>query len=396
MRKDQQMAEKSYINVGMIGHKFMGRLHNHAYTNVEAAFDIKSRPVKKVLCGIGDDVPQTAKRWGWEEWTSDWEEVVARDDIDLIDIVAPSKIHKDIAIAAAKAGKHVFCEKPLAMNLQDAKEMVRAVQRAGVVNTIGFNYRKAPAIAFTKKLISDGRIGRIFHFRGLYSQDWLVDPKFPLAWRLRKSEAGAGSSWDLGAHVVDLARFLVGEVDEVVGSQATFIQERPIVKIEDGLTAIAGEETGEVDVDDATSFLAKFTNGAMGLFEMTRYGTGHKNENRIEIYGSSGAIIWPGFEQQNQLLFYDRNDPDGEQGFRKIQIGEGTHPYSSGWWPVGHNIGFGETFVHEVYEMLTAIDQQRAASPSFLDGYRCQVILAAVDQSIADRRWVKVSSVGDL
>ena len=390
------MAEKKKINVGMIGHKFMGRLHNHAYTNVEAAFDIQSRPVKKVLCGIGDDVPETAKRWGWEEWSNDWEAVVARDDIDLIDIVAPSKLHKEIAIAAAEAGKHVFCEKPLAMNLQDAKEMVHAVQKASVVNTIGFNYRKTPAISLAKKLIDDGRLGRIFHFRGLYSQDWLVDPEFPLAWRLRESEAGAGSSWDLGAHVVDLARFLVGEIDEVIGSQMTFIKERPVAKIEDGLTAIAGDEMGIVDVDDATSFLAKFEAGAMGLFEMTRYGTGHKNENRIEIYGSKGGIIWPGFENQNQLYFYDAEDPDGERGFRRIQIGEGSHPYSSGWWPVGHNIGFGETFVHEVYDLLTAIDHKAEVSPSFVDGYKCQEILAAVDQSIAARSWVKVSEVGNL
>lgn len=387
------MAPKESLNIGMIGHKFMGRLHNHAYTNVASAFDIPKKPVKKVICGIGDDVPETAKRWGWEEWTNDWRSVVKRDDIDVIDIVAPTILHKDISIAAARAGKHVFCEKPLAMTLKDAREMVAIAKETGVVNTIGFNYRKAPAIALARQLIKEGRLGEIYHFRGMYSQDWLVDPDFPLAWRLRKNAAGAGSSWDLGAHVVDLARFLVGELDEVIGFQTTFIKERPIAVVEDGLTAIAGKKMGEVDVDDATSFLGRFENGAMGVFEVTRYGTGHRNQNRIEVYGSEGGLIWPGFEEQNQLYFYDRNDPAGEQGFRRIQIGEGIHPYGSGWWPVGHNIGFGETFVHEVYDFLTAIAEGGDVSPSFYDGLKCQEILIAVDQSIAERAWVKI---GDL
>jgi predicted dehydrogenase len=387
------MTKKETINIGLIGHKFMGRLHTHAYTNVRAAFDLELAPVKKVLCGIGDDLEQTAKKWGWEEWTDDWHSVVDREDIDVIDIAAPSILHKEIAIAAAKKGKHVFCEKPMALNLDDAREMIREINTSGVKNTIGFNYRKAPAIALAKQLIDEGKIGKIYHFRGMYSQDWLVDPTFPLAWRLRKAAAGAGSSWDLGAHVVDLARYLVGEIDEVVGSQATFIEKRPIAVVEDGLSAIAGKEMGVVDVDDATSFLARFKNGAMGLFEVTRFGTGHKNENRIEIYGSEGGLIWPGFEKQSELYYFSRSDPDYAQGYRTIQIGEGIHPYGSGWWPVGHTIGFGATFVHEIYDFLTAIIKNEKASPSFEDGMKCQEILAAVDKSIADRSWTKVDSM---
>lgn len=387
------MKKKEELNVGLIGHKFMGRLHTHAYTNVAAAFDMEQRPVKKVLCGLGADLPDTAKRWGWQEWTEDWKSVVTRDDIDVIDIAAPSILHREIALAAAKAGKHIFCEKPLAMTLKDAQEMVAAVTEAGVVNTIGFNYRKAPAIALAKEMIEQGRIGKIFHFRGVYSQDWLVDPSFPLAWRLRKDAAGAGSSWDLGAHVVDLARYLVGELEEVIGQQTTFIKKRPVAIREDGLAAVAGDDMGTVDVDDATSFLGRFQNGAMGLFEVTRFGTGHRNENRIEVYGSEGALIWPGFEKQNELCFYSRSDPAGVQGFRTIQLGEGDHPYGNGWWPVGHPIGFGETFVHEVRDFFHAISEGRQASPSFEDGLKAQEVLVAVDQSIERRTWVKTGTV---
>ena len=386
------MTEKETLNIGLIGHKFMGRLHTHAYTNVSAAFDLKQQPVKKVLCGLGEDLPATAQKWGWQEWSDDWESVIVRPDIDVIDIAAPSIMHKKIAIAAAKAGKHIFCEKPLAMNMEDAQAMVDAVAEAGVVNTVGFNYRKAPAIALAKRLIVEGKIGRIFHFRGIYSQDWLVDPAFPLAWRLRKDAAGGGSSWDLGAHVVDLARYLVGELDEVVGFQSTFIKERPVAVVEDGLAAVAGKEMGEVDVDDATSFLGRFVEGAMGVFEVTRYGTGHRNQNRIEVYGSEGAVIWPGFEKQNELYYYSRSDPDYAQGYRTIQLGEGVHPYGTGWWPVGHTIGFSETFVHEMLDFLTAISEGKAANPSFEDGLKCQQILTAVDRSINERTWIKVAS----
>ncbi|MFB0546438.1 MAG: Gfo/Idh/MocA family protein [Anaerolineae bacterium] len=387
------MPEKQSVNVALIGHRFMGKAHTHAYTDVTIFFDPKLRPVKRVICARSDDLPEVAERWGWQEWEHDWRKVITRPDIDLVDICAPSILHKDITLEAAAAGKHVFCEKPLAMNLEHAREMLEAVERAGVAHTIGFNYRKVPAIALAKRLIEEGSLGRIHHFRGIYSQDWLVDPDFPLAWRLRKKDAGAGASWDLGAHVVDLARYLVGEVAEVVGTQTTFVKERPVAAFEEGLRAVAGDEMGEVDVDDATSFLAHFENGAVGLFEATRYGTGHRNQNRIEVYGSEGGLIWNGMEKMNELEFYSRRDPDYAQGYRTIQVGEGVHPYMSGWFPAGHIIGFGDTFVHEVLDLLTAIAEGQPASPSFHDGVQCQAILAAVDKSIAERRWVSISEL---
>jgi predicted dehydrogenase len=384
-------ASKS-INIGLIGHRFMGKAHTHGYTDVTVFFDPKLRPVKRVLCATSEDVAEVAEKWGWQEWEHDWRNVVARPDIDIVDICAPSKIHKEIALAAAEAGKHVLCEKPLAMNVEDAREMVVAVERAGVKHSIGFNYRKVPALALSKRLIEQGQIGKIHHFRGIYSQDWLVDPSFPLAWRLRKKDAGAGSSWDLGAHVVDLARFLVGEVSEVVGMQTTFIKERPVAAFEEGLKAVAGETMGQVDVDDATSFLARFENGAMGLFELTRYGTGHRNQNRIEIYGSQGGLVFD-MERMNELLFYSRKDAADAQGYRLIQVGEETHPYTSAWWPAGHIIGFGDTFVHEVFDFLEAIADNKPASPSFQDGLAGQEILVAVDRSIAERRWVSMDEL---
>jgi len=241
-----------------------------------------------------------------------------------------------------------------------------------------------------QQMIDQGILGDIYHFRGIYSQDWLVDPEFPLAWRLRKKDAGAGASWDLGAHVVDLARYLVGEIDEVIGQQATFIKERPIAKFEDGLMAIAGKRRGVVDVDDATNFIARFKNGALGVFDVTRFGTGHRNLNQIEIYGSKGGFIWRGFENMNNLEYYSTTDPAGRQGFRTIQVGEDVHPFVGSWFPAGHIIGFGETFVHEVYDFVTAVTESRQAKPSFEEGVKCQEILAAVDQSISTRSWTKV------
>ena len=381
-----------FLNVALIGHKFMGKAHTHAYTDLPIFFNSNIRPVKKMICGVGDDLPQIAQQWGWEEWTDDWHVIIQREDIHIVDIAAPSSLHKEIAIAAAQAGKHIFCEKPLAMTLEDANEMLMAVEKYNVKHMIGFNYRKVPAVAYAKQLIDRGDIGEIHHFRGIYSQDWLVDPNFPLAWRLRKKDAGAGASWDLGAHVVDLAHYLVGDLDSVIGMQTTFIQERPIAKFEDGLIAEAGNDLGRVDVDDATSFLGRFTNGAMGLFEVTRFGTGHRNLNQIEIYGSQGGIIWRGFENMNQLEYFSKKDPEGMQGYRTIQIGEGIHPYTANWFPAGHIIGFGDTFVHQVYDFLEAIDQNKECNPSFYDGLKCQNVLVAVDQSIQERKWINLSA----
>jgi predicted dehydrogenase len=386
------MAQKDRLNIALIGHKFMGKAHTHAYTDVTIFFDPALRPAKRLICAKGDDLEEVAERWGWQECSNDWHDAINHPDIDAIDICAPSRLHKEIAIAAARAGKHVFCEKPLAMTLEDAREMLAVVEATGVTHMIGFNYRKVPALAFARQLIERGLIGQIYHFRGIYSQDWLTNPDFPLAWRLRKQDAGAGASWDLGAHVVDQARFLVGEITEVVGHQTTFIKERPVAKFEDGLVAVAGEQRGEVDVDDSTAFLARFENGAQGVIEVTRNGTGHRNQNRIEVNGSEGAVIFD-MERMNELEFYSRKDPDFAQGFRTIRVGEGVHPYVGNWWPAGHIIGFGDTFVHEALDFVNAIAAGTAASPSFCDGVKCQEILVAVDRSIAERRWVKLAEL---
>jgi len=378
------------IRVGLIGHKFMGRAHTHAYTDLPIFFDTDIEIVKKVICSNEESVIDIAKRWNWQKHSLDWREVVQDPEVDLVDIAAPSAIHAQIAIAAAEAGKHIFCEKPLALNLKDAKAMVNAVEKAGVVNMIGFNYRRVPAIALAKKLIADGEIGEIYHFRGIYQQGWLVDPNFPLTWRLRKEKAGYGSLGDLGVHVIDLARYLVGEIEEVLCTERTFIKERPKPIVEDGLVAIAGKEQGKVDVDDAAAFLAHFKNmETIGYLEMTRYGTGHRNQNRIEINGSKGAIIFD-MEKMNELEFYRVDDPSHIQGYRRIQVGEGVHPYMANWFPAGHLIGYGDTFVNQAYDLITAIKESKKITPDFNDGLICQQILEAADKSVRTKKWEKV------
>lgn len=384
------MAGVRDIRIGQIGHKFIGKAHAYAYSNVGFFFDLPVRPVRQTLCGIGDDLDATAKRWGFSASTQDWHDLVNDPEIDVIDICAPSSIHREIAIEAARQGKHIFCEKPLAMNLEDAREMLAAVRKAKVKHTIGFNYRKVPAIGLAKQLIEEGEIGRIFHFRGIYSQDWLVNENFPRAWRLRRDAAGGGSSWDLGAHVVDLARYLIGEIDEVVVNQETFVKNRPVAVSEDGLVAVAGSTLGAVDVDDATTVLTRFANGSMGIIEATRYGTGHRNQNFIEVSGSKGAIVWRGFEKMSDLEFYSVSDPSGAQGFRSIHVGEGQHPYVGAYWPSGHVIGFGDTFTHEVLDFLNSISSNKESDPTFVDGLRCQEVLTAFDESAATHAWAKV------
>ena len=330
----------------------------------------------------------------WEGYETSWENLVKRDDIDVIDITAPSNFHKEIAIAAAEAGKHVFCEKPLALNLKDAREMLEVVKKANVKHQIGFNYRFAPAVQLAKKLIDEGKIGKIYHYRAHYLQDFIIDPGFPLVWRLDKDVAGSGSHGDLGAHFVDLARFLVGEFDEVIGMSETFIKERPIVERMTGLTATAqeGAEMGKVTVDDATIFMARFKNGALGSFEATRFAAGHKNDMFFEINGSKGSIRFS-VERMNELEYYSVEDEEGLQGFRLIQVTEDIHPYADAWWPVGHVIGYEHTFVHEMYEFIEAIAKDKPTNPDFNDGVKCSQILEAVDVSIENRQWIEVDSL---
>jgi predicted dehydrogenase len=371
----------------------MGRAHTHAYTDVPIFFNPDIKIVKKTICANEESVKDIYADWGFQGYALDWRELIDDDKIDIVDIAAPSLLHADIAIAAAKAGKHVFCEKPLALTLEDAKRMTEAAAKADVVNMIGFNYRRVPALALAKQLIDEGRIGEVYHFRGIYEQSWLIDPGFPLAWRLVKSQAGYGTHGDMGAHVIDIARFLVGEIDSVLCRQKTFIKERPLPLKSDGLVAIAGDEMGKVDVDDASAMMLSFAGkDTMGYIEVTRYGTGHRNKNCIEINGSKGAIIFD-MEKMNELQFYSVDDDVHVRGFRRIQVGEGAHPYMANWWPAGHIIGYGDTFVNQTFDFITAIAKGDKVKPDFEDGYMCQCVLEAAQVSSVDNQWVSVRDI---
>ncbi|MCL2709171.1 MAG: Gfo/Idh/MocA family oxidoreductase [Defluviitaleaceae bacterium] len=382
------------INVGLVGYKFMGKAHSNAYRKIGMFFDASADVVMKALCGREEEwLKESAAKFGWESYETDWKKLIARKDIDAIDITSPSNTHKDVAIEAAKAGKHVFCEKPLALNVSDAREMLKAANDNKVKHQIGFNYRFAPAVLLAKQLIETGKIGQVFHFRGDYLQDYIIDPEFPKVWRLDKTVAGSGSHGDLGAHVIDLARFLVGEFKTVNGCSKTFIKERPAVEKMQGLSAEANmDNMAEVDVDDATMFMAEFECGALGLFEATRFAAGHKNALTFEINGSKGSIIFE-LERLNELKYFSRDDEEGLQGFRTIGVTEGSHPYMTHWWPAAHIIGYEHTFVHQLYEFVECIANDKAARPDFGDGVKCSQVLDAVDLSIESKSWVNVSDV---
>ena len=383
---------KRQLRVGLIGYMFMGAAHSNAYRQVGHFFDLPVEVVMQGLCGLGEaQLKAAGQKLGWcDYYETDYRKFVTRADLDLIDIAVSNNMHAEMAIAAAKAGKHVYCEKPLAMNVAEARRMVKAVEKAGVKHAISFNYRGAPAVALAKQIIDEGRIGRIFHWRGQYLQDWIVDPKFPLVWRLQKEVAGSGAHGDLIAHLVDTAHFLVGDITEVVGDMKTFIKQRPRMKATaGGLAARAAAGKGKVTVDDASVFLARFANGAIGTFEATRFASGHKNDNFFEINGSKGSLRFC-FERMNELEFYDRSDPPHLQGFRTIQATDPKHPYVHAWWPPGHIIGYEHTFIHTVYNLVTAIARNKLPSPSFYDGLKCQAVLEAAAKSVTSGKWEKV------
>jgi predicted dehydrogenase len=383
------------INVGMVGYKFMGKAHSHAYRDLPMFFPKALTPVMKRVCGRDKaGVEQAAKQFGWESYVTDWRELVAAPDIDLIDINAPSDAHKEIALAAAKAGKHIFCEKPLALSLADAREMLQAAEQAGITHMVGFNYRFAPAVQLAKKLVEEGRLGKIHHFRAWFLQDWIVDPDFPLVWRLQKDIAGSGSHGDLGAHLIDLAHYLIGDMDEVIGMSETFVKDRPLPTTMTGLSAKGSKDAprGPVTVDDATLFLTRFANGALGSFEATRFAPGHRCTNSFEINGSKGSVKFD-FERMNELQVYFTNDAADVQGFRRVLATDPAHAYSEAWWPPGHTIGYEHTFIHETLELMNALSEGRQPVPNFVDGVKCQAVLEAVDVSIEQRRWVRISEM---
>ncbi|PFI60735.1 dehydrogenase [Priestia megaterium] len=378
----------------MIGYKFMGKAHSHAYRDVSFYFNTNVEPVLQAICGRNEEgVKESAAKMGWLGYETDWRTLIKRDDIDLIDIVTPNNSHAEIAIAAAEAGKHIYCEKPLAMTLEQSKRMLEAVEKNGVIHMINHNYRFAPAVQHAKKLIESGRLGKIFHIRATYLQDWIMDPQFPLVWRLSKDVCGSGAHGDLAAHIVDLARFLVGEFKEVNGIMETFIKERPIVEASSGLSGKAtSHKVGRVDVDDASVFIARFENGAIGTFEATRFAGGNRNGNRFEINGEKGSIRWDA-ENMNNLQLYFHDDEPGLQGFRTINCTEEMHSYADAYWPAAHIIGYEHTFINLMVELLNGVDKGYSPSPNFIDGVRNQAVLEAVEQSSYTKQWISISDL---
>lgn len=369
------------MNVAIIGTKFMGKAHSNAWLNTPHFFDMGIRPVLKVVVGTDPAGTQAlAENWGWQEWSTDWREVVARPDIDIVDIATPTYLHHDMAVAAAEHGKHIFLEKPFAVSLEQARAMLAAAEKAGVVTYVNHNYRRVPAVRLVKKLIDDGFVGRLFHWRSTYLQDWIVDPSFPLTWHLRRETAGYGAHGDLGSHSVDLARYLIGDVAAVTGMTANFITERPLPGAGAAtFSAGSGEstESGPVTVDDASFFIAEFDNGVLGSFEVSRFAPGRKNYNYFEIYGSEGSIVFNG-ERMNELQVFSRNDPAYAQGFRTILATEaGQHDYIANWWPPGHLIGYEHEFHHGVVDFMRAIETGGTIEPNFYDGMKEMEVLDA-------------------
>jgi predicted dehydrogenase len=371
------------IGVALIGHRFMGRAHSNAYRQVVPFLQPKLTPRMKVICGRdARDTAQAARDLGWEESATDWREVVERDDIGLVDVSTPGDSHAEIAIAAARAGKHVLCEKPLANTLREAQAMLKAVQKAGVVHMLCHNYRRIPAVMLAKKLIESGDIGTVHHFRGTYLQDWILDPNLPLLWRFQKDKAGSGALGDIASHSLDLGRYLVGEITEVSGALETFIKMRPLVG--------NPKKRGRVTVDDASAAVVRFANGALGTIEGTRVAAGRKNYNRFEINGSKGSIAFD-LERMNELDVYFSSDPAHARGFRTILVTEpGAHPYIHAWWPPGHIIGYEHTFTHMVYDLLEGIAKGRSPKPNFEDGVANQRVLDAWEKSARTKRWATV------
>jgi predicted dehydrogenase len=380
------------LNVGLVGYKFMGRTHSNAWRQADRFFDVPYKPVLHTLCGRNaDGVKAAAGQLGWNHVCTDWRELVANPEIDVIDISTTNDTHAEIAIAAAKAGKAILCEKPLARTVAEARRMLAAVEKSGVVNMVCHNYRRIPAIALARRMIERGDLGRIFHFRARYLQDWIVDPQFPLVWRLQGDVAGTGTHGDINAHIIDLGRYLVGEVAEVSATMETFIKQRPLALKSGGLSAkgAVGKEMGEVTVDDAVLTIGRFHNGALMNLEATRFALGRKNAIQVEINGSKGSLYFD-FEDMNRLKYYDGSDRPEVGGFRDIHVGDSSHPYVGNWWPVGHIIGYEHTFIHAVVDFLHAVKKGKSVQPTFRDGYINQVVLDTISRSAQTRRWLPV------
>ncbi|WP_435818176.1 Gfo/Idh/MocA family protein [Micromonospora matsumotoense] len=372
----------------MIGYSFMGAAHSQAWRTVNRVYELPARVRMAQICGRdAAKVAEAADRLGWDAHTTDWRALVASDDIDVVDICTPGDSHAEIALAALAAGKHVICEKPLANTVAEARAMTAAAATAGaagVRSMCGFNYRRVPAVALMRQLVAEGRLGKIRHVRATYLQDWIVDPQFPLVWRLDKDKAGSGALGDIGAHIIDLTQFVTGQrITGVSAVTETFVKERPLPGASSGLAAEVdgtATATGTVTVDDAAIFVARLDDGALATYEATRFATGRKNALRVEINGSLGSVVFD-LERLNELEFYDATRPATEQGFARILVTEAEHPYMAAWWPPGHIIGYEHSFTHEMRDFVEAVANGVDPTPSFADALQVQLVLDAVTRS---------------
>jgi predicted dehydrogenase len=385
-----------YLNIGLIGAGFMAKAHSMAYAAMPMFFwPAPAIPVRKMIADLTEEsAKDAAARFGFEKYTSDWRRVIEDPDIDIIDIATPNDSHMEIAVAAAEAGKHIFCEKPIARTSEEAKKMLDAVNKARVKNMLAFNYRRTPAVALAKKFIDEGSIGKILNFRGTYLQDWSADPSSPLSWRFQKKIAGTGALGDIGTHVIDMARYLVGEFDEVFATLKTYINERPIQQGSvDKLGTVKADDNVQkapVDVDDEASFMIRFCNGAVGSIEATRNGWGRNNFITFEIHGQKGSIFF-NYERRDELQVYFASDPSDRRGFRTIYTGP-AHPYGEGLWPIpALGIGYGETKIIECYDFFKSIVEDTDVSPDFNDGYKIALICDAIIKSSETQQWTKTN-----
>jgi predicted dehydrogenase len=371
------------IAVGMIGYKFMGKAHSNAYRQINQFFELPIRPRLKTICGRDKPrVEKMAQRWGWENSADDWRCIIDDPEIKIVDICSPNNTHHDIAVAAFEAGKIVACEKPLAMNGNQAGRMAAAAHKSGKINTVWFNYRRVPAIAFARQLIDEGRIGRVYHFRALYLQDWTMDPSVPLLWRMDKEIAGSGVTGDLHSHIVDISNYLAGDIDSVAATSRIFVNERE--RPEGG--------KAKVEIEDASVFVAQYKNGAIGHFEATRFANGRKNGNTFEINGELGSLYFD-LEDMSRLWYFDSREPKHVQGWRKISVWEEVHPYMKQWWVPGCSIGYEHTFGNQAADFMNAIAQNKPMQPNFDDGLKCQLVLDAVVEASGSDRWVRLKQL---
>lgn len=371
------------LRIGMVGTGFMGRAHSNAYRQVSQFFDVAYQPALQAVAARSKDKTESfAQRWGWERVENDWRKLVEAPDIDVIDICSPNNTHYEIAMAAAAKGKIVLCEKPLAMNLAEAREMTRAVEKSGKPNMVWFNYRRVPAISLAKQIIDEGRLGKIFHYRATYLQDWTISPKVPVGgaatWRLDKDVAGAGVSGDLSAHNIDTALWLNGSVARVFGMTEIFIRNR---QHPDGTPA-------SVEIDDVCTFLARFRNGSNGTFEATRYARGRKNKNSFEINGEKGSLYFD-LEDMHQLQYFNHEDPDHLQGWRTILVTGSEHPYMANWWVPGCVIGYEHTFINALADFLKGFEKNQRVRPDFRDALETQGVVEAVLESARAEEWME-------